>query len=219
MNLSPGEPAAGPWEPVALTGLATRIVAGGATPRRGPLIVGIDGRSASGKSTLTGLLAATLDAAVIHADDVCWNEPLFEWEDLLRDVLLRLREGGLDFVPPAWTRHGRAGSISVPAGAAAVFVEGVGATHRAVADLIDVRIWVQSDDDVAERRGLTRDITDGTNGDAAESERFWFEWIDAERRFLAVDSPWERAHWVVAGTPPEPLPAGTVACAPGPLSP
>ena len=218
LTLQPEEPSAAPWTPVPVADLAARLIDLSGGPGR-PLLVAVDGRSASGKSTLSAALATALGGApVIHTDDLCWHEPMFAWEHLLREVLTLLRrDGALDFVPPAWRTRGRSGSITVPPARPVVLVEGVGSSHREVADLLDVRIWVQSDDSLAERRGIARDVAEGTNGDAAEAERFWFEWIAAERRFLASDRPWERADLVVCGTPAEPPPPGTVAVAPGPL--
>ncbi len=220
MELQPEEPPAGPWDPVPVADLAARLIARSSGLAR-PLLVAIDGRSASGKSTVTAALATALGGApVVHTDDLCWHEPMFAWQHLLREALTALRrDGALELTPPAWRARGRAGSITVPPGHSVVLVEGVGSSHREVAELLDVRFWVQSDDSVAERRGIARDVADGTNGDAAESERFWFEWIAAERRFLATDRPWERADQVVCGTPAEGPAPGMVAVAPGPLRP
>lgn len=220
MILQAEEPSAGPWRTERVADVAAGLLTT-ATGLPRPLLVAVDGRSASGKSTVTGALATALGGApVIHTDDLCWHEPMFAWEHRLREVLTALRrDGALDHVPPAWRPRGRAGSITVPPGHAVVLVEGVGSSHRDVADLLDVRFWVQSDDSVAERRGIARDVAEGTNGDAAESERFWFEWIEAERRHLATDRPWERADLIVCGTPAAPVPPGTVAVAAGPLLP
>ena len=59
---------------------------------------------------------------------------------------------------------------------------------------------MQTDDDVAERRGIARDTRDGTNGDAEESVRFWHWWMSGERPFFAADRPWERARFIVSNT-------------------
>ncbi|WP_338028870.1 hypothetical protein [Actinomyces procaprae] len=173
--------------------------AGGPTGQ--PAVVAIDGRSGSGKSTLAHRLAALVRGArMLHIDDLDWNEPLYQWDHLLVETLTQVRaDGALEFTPPAWPRHGRAGAITIPAGTPLVLVEGTGAGMRAAAGLVDAHLWVQTDYAVAEERGIGRDIADGTNGDAEESVRFWHDWQAAERPFFAADRPWERADAIVCG--------------------
>jgi len=96
-------------------------------------------------------------------------------------------------------------------------VEGVGASRREWADLVDATVWVQSDRAAAEERGIARDVALGANGDAQEAAAFWHEWMAEELPFLEQQRPWERACLVVAGTPPVPLRDGQLAVAPGPL--
>ncbi|MGC3955134.1 MAG: maleylpyruvate isomerase family mycothiol-dependent enzyme [Propionicimonas sp.] len=220
MALEPGEPAVREWNLLPVTAFLADLEA--RRTDRSPLVLAIDGRSASGKSTLAGRLAELMPASVVvHADDLAWNEPLFQWDHLLREGVLRpAKDGaGVRFTPPAWPRHGRTGAIEVPAAARTLIVEGVGASHASTAGLVDAVIWVQSDRRQAEQRGLARDIASGENGDAAASRAFWDEWDAAECHYLAQDRPWERADLVVAGTSPQPLPDGVIAVVPGPLRP
>jgi hypothetical protein len=120
-------------------------------------------------------------------------------------------------VPPAWAANGRAGAVEVPAGLDLVVVEGVGASQRQHAALVDATVWVQSDFAEAERRGIARDVEQGVNGDTAQSVAFWHEWMSHELPFLRSQQPWQRAAVVVAGTPVLALEDGQLAVAPGPL--
>ena len=52
---------------------------------------------------------------------------------------------------------------------------------------------------MTEHRDISRDIAEGTNGNAEESVRFWHAWMAAERPFFAADRPWERADMIVSG--------------------
>ena len=180
----------------------------------------MDGRSGSGKTTVTSRLTSVVpDAQVLHIDDLDWNEPLFQWDHLLVAALTELRRNGsLDLRPPAWQRHGREGSITITAGAPLVIVEGTGSGMRAVADLVDIHIWMQTDDEVAERRGIARDIDEGTNGDEQESVEFWHWWMRSERPFFAADRPWERARFIVSGQALPGLADDEIAWAEGPLA-
>ncbi|MCL3861786.1 uridine kinase [Actinotalea sp. K2] len=219
LTLPAGEPHAGPWQSAPATALLDLLVPAGGAPTGRPLVVAVDGRSASGKSTLAELLSRQVSrSAVVHTDDIAWNEPYFTWGHLLADHVLRpLRRGeAVTFRPPAWVQHGRDGSVDVPAGQDLVVVEGVGAGQQELADLVDATVWVQADFARAEERGIARDIMQGVNGDVEQTVAFWHEWMAEELTFLERERPWERARAIVAGTPPIPLDSDHVALAQGP---
>ena len=56
-------------------------------------------------------------------------------------------------------------------------------------------LWVQSDLEEAERRGIARD------GSTEAAKNFWREWGAQEFDFLERERPWERAMVIVNGTP------------------
>lgn len=201
------------WETMSVTDLLN-LPLPHQSPRSGrPVIVAIDGRGASGKSTLArSIRAASPRSVTVHTDDVAWHEPFFAWDHLLLEGILEpLRQGlRVDYRPPAWSSKGRAGSIVVPRGLDLVLVEGTGAGHHAFAEVTDALIWVQSDPAVATRRGIERDVAAGVNGDRAQAEAFWHDWTRAEIEFLREQRPWLRADLVVDGTPASPLPPGDI---------
>ena len=220
LTLPAGEPAAGPWRAVPEEEFVALLLEAAGAPAGRPRIVAVDGRGASGKSTLAGRLHRRVSrSAVVRTDDIAWHEPYFAWGHLLADHVLRPVHRGeaVSFRPPAWVRRGRDGSIDVPAGLDLLVVEGVGASQREFSGLVDATVWVQSDFAAAEERGIARDVALGVNGNAEETVAFWHEWMAEELRFLERQRPWERACAVVAGTPPVPLGEDRVAVAPGPL--
>jgi hypothetical protein len=219
MSLPAEEPAAGPWGAVPVSELVEIVVAATDKPSGRPRIVAVDGRSASGKSSLAARLHQQVArSAVVHTDDIAWHESFFGWSPLLvENVLEPLRRGeNVTFRPPAWAGHGREGAIVVPAGLDLVVIEGIGAGQRAHSGLIDATIWVQSDVVEAERRGIARDIAHGMNGNPAQTIAFWHKWMAEELPFLAADRPWERACVVVAGSPTITLGPDQLALAPAP---
>ena len=219
IELQPEEPAVTQWRVSATDELVAHLLSLVGAPQGRPAIIAIDGRGGSGKTTLTTALAAAVPGAqAFHLDDLIWNEPLYDWDQLYVDTLTQLRQAGsLDLVPDKWREHGREGSIRIPAGSPLVVVEGTGAGLRAVSNLIDAHVWVQTGDDVAERRGIKRDIAEGVNGDAEESVRFWHWWMAGERPFFAKDRPWRRADVIVSGDAPTGVGPGEIAWTPGPL--
>ena len=98
-------------------------------------------------------------SAIVHTDDVAWHHSFFDWSDLLVEGILKpLRYGrAVSCRPPGWDKRGRPGAIQVAAGLDLVIVEGVGASRTEVMPWIDRALWVQSDLEEAERRGIARD--------------------------------------------------------------
>lgn len=215
--LDAGEPAAGPWRAEPVEQFACLLLGCAGPPAGRPGVVAVDGRSGSGKTTVSQLICAAVPAsAVVHTDDVAWNHSILDWTDLLVDGVLQPVHRGepVSFRPPAWRERSREGAIEVPADCELVIVEGVGAARRELMHLIDVVVWVQADMVEAERRGIERD-----GGDEA-AVSFWHLWMAEELPFMAQQRPWERAAFVVAGTPLLPHDAASQVVIAGPtLSP
>lgn len=206
LQLASEEPEGRPWraEPLtvvidALTQLGVGRTIGGQS-----VVLAVDGRSSSGKTTLAARLKyAVAASAVVHTDDIAWWHSRFGWADLLIDgVLVPFRRGEpVSFRPPRWAEHGRQGSIDVPARCPLLIIEGVGAGRSEVSHLIDALVWVQANQQEAERRSLARVGQPGgprTIGD-------YRAWMAEEEPFLASQRPWDRADMLVAGTPQIPF--------------
>ena len=135
LQLAPGEPEAGPWRAELLTTVAAdlrQLGRDGGADRR-PVIVAVDGRSSSGKTTLAGRLADVIPgSAVVHTDDIAWWHSRFGWADLLIGGILIPAHAGrpVTFRPPRWDERQRQGAIEVPAGCPMLIIEGVGAARR-----------------------------------------------------------------------------------------
>jgi hypothetical protein len=171
-------------------------------PGEGPAVLAVDGRSASGKSTLARRLVDLVPgAALVHGDDLAWHDSVVDWDHLLRDgVLAPLRAGrAVDFRPPAWRDRGRPGSVRVPAGADPLVIEGVGAGRRSLSADVTLVLWVETPEPVRWARDEHRvQVGEATR----EVQRSWFVEEDAH---LRADAPWSRARWVVSGDPQLPL--------------
>jgi hypothetical protein len=202
MQLASEEPEAGPWRAKRLTVVIETLTRLGANRHTGEscVVLAVDGRSSSGKTTLaTRAQAAVPGSVVIHTDDIAWWHSRFGWADLLLDgILMPVHRGEpVAFRPPAWAEHGRGGSIDVPVSCRLLIIEGVGAGRRETARLVDALIWVQADRREAERRSLARVGQPGGPRTAGALR----EWMAEEEPFLAGQRPWERADLFAAGTP------------------
>lgn len=202
LQLSPDEPEAGRWHAQLVTGVAAALLELGqarGTDHR-PVVLAVDGRSSSGKTTLAARLRdAVAGSAVVHTDDIAWWHSRFGWADLLIDgVLSPVRAGHpVSFRPPRWEERQREGAIAVPAGCPLLIVEGVGAARRECAHLTDVSLWVQADERETERRSLARVGQPGESPTVRDLR----DWMAEEVPFLSLQRPWERADLIACGTP------------------
>ena len=163
-----------------------------------PVTVAIDGRSASGKTTLSLRLAAlSALSCVVHTDDVAWHTAMFDWGPVMTHGILQpvARRESVTLRPHAWDLRSRPGSIDVPAATELLIIEGAGSGRREFAAYTDALIWIHGDPDEVTRRERQR----VARGEV--SEAFVAEWLAAENAFFADERPWERATFIVAGSP------------------
>ena len=164
--------------------------------RRRPSIVAVDGRSSSGKTTLTaGIAAAAPESRVVHTDDIAWHHAVLDWDGLLADGVLRPFRSGraVSYRPPQWDRLSRSGSIDVPASCPLLLVEGVGSGRRELSVLLDAVIWVETDAAELDRRNATRVAA----GEISPEDHA--AWMAEEEPFVAAQRTWERADLIVPG--------------------
>lgn len=181
------------WEQVAAGTIIDRLLLEAPTHR--VCIVGIDGRSRSGKTVLAATLASATEhrAAVIHTDDIAWHHSFFDWTELLIiGVLEPLRRYGppVSHTPQAWIDRGRPGAIDVPADTRLVIIEGVAATRQELALWFNATIWVDTPPQLSLQR--TRELDRDPPG-------FVEDWMRAENAHLERDRPWNRASLIVSG--------------------
>lgn len=154
--------------------------------------VGIDGKGASGKTTLAAAVAeAVPGAVVVHVDDFA-RPSVATWERdrFVAQVLVPLAAGR-----PAryerwdWDTDASAGWAGVPVGVPVV-VEGVSSTDVRLGVPWDVTLWVDAPYEVRLARALARD------GEAMREQ--WVDaWMPAEDAYEVAQRPQERVDAVV----------------------
>lgn len=214
MQLAAEEPAAGPWRVQSLA-VFTQALIDLAGPRiRRPVVVAVDGRSSSGKTTLTDRICARFSTATaVHTDDVAWWHSRFGWTDLLIDGVLDpiLRGRSVSYRPPAWQSRSRPGSIEVSVRCDLLIIEGVGAGWRELTRWLDAVVWVQCDEKKAAQRSLARVGAPGESPTLAALHG----WMSEEMPFVADQRTWEHANLIVNGAPELPYdPSAQVVVAP-----
>lgn len=177
-----------------LRALARRLRA--LPPSCGPVrLVAVDGHAGSGKSTLSGRLAAALGGApVVHVDDLASHAALFGWMDrLTAQVTAPFSRGETARVEVYdWERREFAGTAEA-APEEVVLLEGVGAGRRELRPRLACLVWTDMPEREAWARGRRRD------GEALSG--FWDDWTAAERAHFASDPSHAFAHVLVRESP------------------
>ena len=145
-----------------------------------PLIIGIDGRSGTGKTSLAAQLEQQLTAAghsvhVLHLDDFYpgWDG-LFDGVEAWDALSVQLTEGIAGTYTPWDWEAGAPGEVRTvdPAATQVIICEGVGA----IAGACEVRILATAPDEVRRERAMARD------GDTFRPH--WERWAAQEEALL-----------------------------------
>lgn len=153
-----------------------------------PVLVGVDGRSGSGKTDLAACLVSAVrelgrTCGEVHLDDLYpgWSGLAAGLEPLCAGVVTPLSRGEAgNYVSWDWhaSRPGRRRDVPVEQ---VVVVEGVGTLAAPCADLLDLRIWLEAPARVRRERALRRD------GEVFAPH--WQEWADQEDALFAAGPP------------------------------
>jgi uridine kinase len=177
--------------------------------RRRTLLIGIDGRGGSGKSTFARRLErAGGDVAVVEIDDFYRPERdraaraasgdteiggNFDWRRLRDQVLLPLsRDEPGSYQRYDWARDELAEWHTVGVGGI-VIAEGNYVTREELFPFYDYTVWVEAPHEVRLERGLRR-------GGPDTLDRWLTEWMPEEDRYLGAENPARRVDLVLDGT-------------------
>lgn len=160
------------------------------------LLVAIDGRGGSGKSTLSVKLVENLhDVNVVHLDDFAYPET--DRQRLLNQVINPLENNN-----PAryqrfdWGTKQLAEWHDIKPGGI-VIVEGVSTLHDVLYKHFDFKIWIECPAEVGFNRGLSRDL----NVYKVNTKDDWInKWMPEEKKYIEEHKPQEKADFIVDGT-------------------
>ena len=170
------------------------------------IIIGIDGESTAGKSTLAGKLKEALpDAAVIGLDYFCheksgkegewWGNSLigygFDWERLRDQVIIPFQSGatGIQYDSFNWDTCKGTVRETLP-DCNILIAEGLTVLSREMRDVFDIRIWLTSD-----REGQMQRLLD--RGDHEMIGYFEREFFHIAQRYIAEHKPEQAADIVL----------------------
>ena len=163
-----------------------------ATPLAGhTVVVGVDGRSGSGKTVLATAVADALECPVVHLDDVFpgWDGLAAGVALATQHVLVPLARGTRAAYPTwDWGRD-RPGPIRRVEPSTYLVLEGCGALVPPAVLYAAVRIWVDAPDALRRERALARD------GEVYAPH--WDRWAAQEDAAYSMSDPRDHAHVVL----------------------
>lgn len=172
---------------MALENAAAQVIAAVVEVAAGNPVVLIDGRSGAGKTSLSRLVAANWPVAgrpqLVALDSLYpgWDGLDAGAERALHDILRPHARGLLStWRRWDWESESEAESHAIDP-SLGVIIEGCGALNPASSRLADVRVWVDSPDEVRKRRALDRD------GEGFRPH--WERWAAQEARHIERHDP------------------------------
>lgn len=171
-----------------------------------PLIIGIDGRSGSGKTVLSKVLAENLSAnhevTVLRLEDFYhgWDGLTAGIEKFSQDVLPALAAGETaTYQTWDWdaadTLDGGPGLMVTTQPTEVIICEGVGIGARPNREHLDVLIWLRVPDKIRYKRAMGRD------GETYRAH--WDRWAAQERAMLDQDQIYDAADLVLVANEPD----------------
>ncbi len=154
------------------------------------IFIAIDGRSASGKTTLSEKLEKMLPCEVIHMDDFFlpmekraenWMKIAggnMDFERLLEEVLIPLRHGQMCEVRPFDCKRQKEKEGYVLGREKIIVIEGAYACHPSLWDYAELHVFMDVDEETQEKRIYARNGKKGL-------EMFQTTWIPLEERYLS----------------------------------
>lgn len=157
---------------------------------KNPVLLAVDGRCGSGKSTFAKMLAKRYAADVVHMDDFFLrreqrtvkrlNEPggNVDRERFMQEVVQPLQEGRKEFEYQRYdcTRQELCGTVHIVR-SPLIIVEGAYSCHPYFGDIYDIRVFMDIDPEAQKQRISAR------NGPEMLS-RFIDEWIPKEEDYF-----------------------------------
>lgn len=163
-----------------------------APPSCGPVhVIGIDGRSGSGKTSLGHEVATAWGAALVSMDSIYpgWDGLAAATPILVEHVLRPLSEGSAAVVPTWDWERSRPGPWRPLEAPGRLVIEGCGSTVAPASGLVGTRVWLDGPERVRKERALARD------GEVFASH--WEMWARQEDTVFAADRTRERAHLTI----------------------
>lgn len=173
-------------------------------PQQRPLLIAVDGRPASGKTTLTMQLEKALDAQAIYLDEFFipqeqWPKDAkptfpffyFRYQEFLDGVKTLVQGKPFRYFSYDWEKNGLASKPTIITPDKPVIVEGVSALNPELINLYFKKIWVASDPKTELEAVIARDGEKHLN--------LWKNIYIPSVDIYCKSKPWERADIIYAG--------------------
>lgn len=162
------------------------------------ILIAIDGFGGSGKSFLAKSIKGKFPEAVIVEMDDFYSPRLKrpDYKRVYEEVIKPIKQGKTAvFKIYDWKADKLVdGKPIFPENI--LVIEGVFSMHKELLDSYDIRIWVDSTQEVGFQRGLSRD----KNQYGVDTTEKWVKhWMPGEKKYVNSQNPQQKADFVVSG--------------------
>ena len=183
------------WSVVPFAELLAQLAGWPAGTR--PAVVGVNGHSSSGKTSLAAPAGGrAARRRVLHTDDLAWHQGVFTWDALLLDDVLPVVRSGapLDYRPPQWSPADGPTRSCCGRSLSGWWWRGSGPARPPSATSSTLVIWVETEEPTRFGRDVVRVEQ---NGEMSVAD--FRSWMAEENAYVVAERPWEHADLVVYG--------------------
>lgn len=160
------------------------------------ILIAIDGRGGSGKTTLAEKLQQSLSQAnVVHLDDFNYPMQAEDYNRLINQVILPLKRIGKTTYQVYDYKKKKLGAWQVIENSPIIIIEGVTALHPLLRSHFDYSIWVECPAEIGFKRGVAREIK-LTGRDVTKN---WLRFMPLEEKYIQEQSPQTKADYIIDG--------------------
>ena len=168
------------------------------------VVIAVDGRGGSGKTTFARQLALELGAQLVHTDSFAsWENKFDWWPNLIEKVLEPIRAGSksLSYPCSVWDENKPAKHVVEQAVEPIVILEGVSSGREELRDYVSFVVYVDMSLEECFLRRIARANAEMFYPDLSDEEKndLWNAWVKEENIYLGKENPSGRADVVIDG--------------------
>ncbi|MDO8619086.1 MAG: uridine kinase [Candidatus Daviesbacteria bacterium] len=167
--------------------------------KQATILIAIDGFGGSGKSSLARSIQQKFpDTVIVEMDDFYSPElKRPDYRRIYKEVIKPIKEGKTAIFKIYDWKADKLVDGKPVSPENIILIEGVFSMHKELLNSYDVKIWVDSSQEIGFKRGLNRD----KNQYGIDTSEKWVKhWMPREKEYVNSQNPHQKADFVINGT-------------------